>query len=101
MSAQRFRRTSQSTPAVLGLLRFLRNLSSPPSPESGVLLSPGVLLLLIPLTKDLPVVEVVLRAVHEVLQIPGLKGSIGEGPNNSNFSDRSPVRILSKFKNFR
>ena len=25
---------------------------------------------------------------------PELKGSIGEGPNNSNFSDRSSVRIL-------
>ena len=29
-----------------------------------------------------------------------LKGSIGEGPNHSNFSDRS-VRILSTFRNFR
>ena len=55
-----------------------------------------------------------------VLPGPGLKGSIGEGPNHSNFSDRSsdrilgiqrkprkapsrkkPVRILSKFRNFR
>ena len=27
---------------------------------------------------------------------PGLKGSIGEGQNHSNFSDRSSVRILSK-----
>ena len=32
---------------------------------------------------------------------PKLKGSIGEGPNHSNFSDRSSVKILSKFKNFR
>ena len=35
---------------------------------------------------------------------PELKGSIGEGPNHSNFSDRSSVRILSKrivIKNFR
>ena len=55
MSAQRVRRTSQST-------------TSTPA-QSGGLLSPGVLLLLIPLTKDLPVVQVVLRAVHEVLQI--------------------------------
>ena len=34
---------------------------------------------------------------------PELKGSIGEGPNHSNHSDRSSVRILgilSKFKNF-
>ena len=30
-----------------------------------------------------------------------LKGSIGEGPDHSNFSDRSSVRILSKFRNFR
>ena len=28
------------------------------------------------------------------------KGSIGEGPNHLNYSDRSSVRILSKFKNF-
>ena len=35
-------------------------------------------------------------AEHE----PGLKGSIGEGPNHSNFSDRSSVRTLSKFRNF-
>ena len=32
---------------------------------------------------------------------PELKGSVGEGPNHSNFSDRSSVKILSKFKNFR
>ena len=32
---------------------------------------------------------------------PELKGSIGEGPNQSNFSDRSSVRIHSKFRNFR
>ena len=34
---------------------------------------------------------------------PQLKGSIGEGPNHSNFSDRNSVRILSKkkFRNFR
>ena len=30
-----------------------------------------------------------------------LKGSIGGGPNHSNFSDRSSVRILSKFRNVR
>ena len=29
---------------------------------------------------------------------PQLKGSIGEGPNHSNFSDRSSVSILSKFR---
>ena len=29
---------------------------------------------------------------------PELKGSIGEGSNYSNFSDRSSVRILSKFR---
>ena len=32
---------------------------------------------------------------------PELKGSIGEGPNHSNFSDRSTVKILAKFRNFR
>ena len=32
------------------------------------------------------------RVMKEVA--PGLKGSIGEGPNHSNFSDRSSVRIL-------
>ena len=31
---------------------------------------------------------------------PKLKGSIGEGPNHSNFSDRSSVRILSEFNAF-
>ena len=30
----------------------------------------------------------------------GLKGSIGEGPNHSNFSDQSSVKILAKFRNF-
>ena len=39
------------------------------------------------------------RVVHR--REPKLKGSIGEGPNHSNFSDRSSVRILSKFRNFR
>ena len=38
---------------------------------------------------------------QHVESLPELKGSIGEGPNHSNFSDRSSVRILSKFKNFR
>ena len=32
---------------------------------------------------------------------PELKGSIGEVPNHSNFSDRSSVKILSKFRGFR
>ena len=31
-----------------------------------------------------------------VLSFPKLKGSIGEGSNHSNFSDRSSIRILSK-----
>ena len=35
------------------------------------------------------------------LSKPKLKDSIGEGPNHSNFSDRSSVSILSKFRNFR
>ena len=30
-----------------------------------------------------------------------LNGSIGEGPNQTNCSDRSSVRILAKFRNFR
>ena len=30
-----------------------------------------------------------------------LKGSVGEGPNQTNYSDRSSVRIRSKFRNFR
>ena len=33
--------------------------------------------------------------------VPELKGSIGEGPNHSNFSDQSSVKILAKFGNFR
>ena len=33
--------------------------------------------------------------------LPGLKGSIGEGSNHSNFSQQSSVEILSKFRNFR
>ena len=32
---------------------------------------------------------------------PGLKGSIGEGSNHSNFSHQSSVKILSKFNAFR
>ena len=32
---------------------------------------------------------------------PELKGSIGEGPNQTDYSDQSSVRILSKFRNFR
>ena len=36
-----------------------------------------------------------------VESISRLKGSISEGPNHSKFSDRSSVRILSKFRNFR
>ena len=34
-------------------------------------------------------------------QQPELKCSIGEGPNPSNFSDQSSVKILAKFRNFR
>ena len=29
-----------------------------------------------------------------------LKGSIGEGPNQTDYSDQSSVRILAKFRNF-
>ena len=32
---------------------------------------------------------------------PWLKGSVGEGPNQTNYSDRSSVRILAKLRNFR
>ena len=32
---------------------------------------------------------------------PRLKGSIGEEPNQTNYSDQSSVRILVKFRNFR
>ena len=32
--------------------------------------------------------------------LPELKGSIGEGPNQTNFSHQSSVKILSKFRNF-
>ena len=35
------------------------------------------------------------------VQAEQLKGSVGEGPNHSNYSDRSSVRIISKFRNFR
>ena len=31
---------------------------------------------------------------------PGLKGSIGEGPNHSNFSDESSINIVSEFSEF-
>ena len=34
-------------------------------------------------------------------RVAELKGSIGEGPNHSNFSDQSSVTILAKFRNFR
>ena len=34
---------------------------------------------------------------HEVRE-PELKGSIGEGPNHSNFSDQSSVKIVSEFR---
>ena len=37
----------------------------------------------------------------EVASKTELKGSIGEGPNHSNFSHQSSVKILSKFRNFR
>ena len=35
------------------------------------------------------------------LSMAWLKGSVGEGPNRTNYSDQSPVRILAKFRNFR
>ena len=36
-------------------------------------------------------------AAARAASAPGLKGSIGEGPNQTNYSDRSSVKILSKF----
>ena len=32
---------------------------------------------------------------------PELNGSVGEGSNQTNYSDRNSVRILAKFRNFR
>ena len=51
-------------------------------------------------------VEGVARLLNAVLAqepvcAPGLKGSVGEGPNQTNYSDQSSVKILSKFGNFR
>ena len=31
---------------------------------------------------------------------PELKGSVGEGPNQTNYSDQSSVEIFAKFRNF-
>ena len=45
--------------------------------------------------------NVLLVLLGVVGNVPELKGSIGEGPNHSNYSDRSSVRILSKFRNVR
>ena len=60
---------------------------------------------------DLGAVQTLLRAPHGLLrhlrgavalaEEPKLKGSVGEGPNQTNYSDRSSVRILAKFRNFR
>ena len=33
-------------------------------------------------------------------EAPELEGSIGEGPNQTNYLDRSSVKILAKFRNF-
>ena len=38
---------------------------------------------------------------HPLQRGPGLKGSVGEAPNQTNYSDQSSVRILAKFRNFR
>ena len=34
----------------------------------------------------------------EILYAPELKGSIGEGPHHSNFSDETSVNIVSEFR---
>ena len=46
--------------------------------------------------RDAAVEQPVLLLLHRLPDrlAPRLKGSIGEGPNHSNFSDRSSVRIL-------
>ena len=41
------------------------------------------------------------RYVPPAAAAPELKGSVGEGPNQTNYSDQSLIRILAKFKNFR
>ena len=43
---------------------------------------------------------VAVLGAHDVALLPKLKGSVGEGPNQTNYSDRSSVRILAKFRNF-
>ena len=35
------------------------------------------------------------------MRIPKLKGSVGEGPNQTNYSDQSSIRIPAKIRNFR
>ena len=44
-----------------------------------------------------PLLLATLKGHKEVVSTPELKGSVGEGPNRTNYSDRSSVRILSKF----
>ena len=41
------------------------------------------------------------RKEFERRWVAGLKGSVGDGPNQTNYSDQSLVRILAKFRNFR
>ena len=48
----------------------------------------------IEMTKSDKDVQQLLRAEMMKKFLPELKGSIGEGPNNSNFSDQSSVKIL-------
>ena len=47
---------------------------------------------------DLQVTIIYARPQVDAEQEAGLKGSVGEGPNRTNYSDQSSVRILSKFK---
>ena len=42
-----------------------------------------------------------LRAGRELQAEPELEGSVGEGPNRTNYCDQSSVKIPAKFRNFR
>ena len=50
---------------------------------------------------DRPVLPLEQQADAGSLAPPRLKGSVGEGPNQTNYSDRSSVRIPPNFRNFR
>ena len=48
-----------------------------------------------------PLLFATLKGHKEVVSTPESKGSVGEGPNQTNYSDRSSVRNLSNFREFR